>query len=53
MVSAMSLLSVGADYAAAARSEYTRLLFLLSKGMVCIGFYAISIVLCPLEKYHF
>lgn len=36
MVSAMSLLSVGADYAAAARSEYTRLLFLLSKGMLAL-----------------
>ncbi|KAK7496830.1 hypothetical protein BaRGS_00011810 [Batillaria attramentaria] len=36
MVSAVSLLSVGADYAAAARSEYTRLLFLLSRGMLAL-----------------
>ena len=34
IVSAKSLLSVGADFAAAARSDYTRLLFLLSRGMV-------------------
>ncbi|KAK7115368.1 MAU2 chromatid cohesion factor homolog isoform X2 [Littorina saxatilis] len=35
-VSAKSLLSVGADFAAAARSDYTRLLFLLSKGMLAL-----------------
>jgi len=33
-VSATALLSRGADYAAANRSEYTKILFLLSKGMV-------------------
>ena len=38
IVSASSLLSVGADFAAAACSEYTRLLFLLSRGMVRIWF---------------
>ena len=34
-VSSTTLLSQGADYAAASRSEYTKILFLLSKGMVC------------------
>jgi len=33
-VSATALLSRGAEYAAANRSEYTKILFLLSKGMV-------------------
>ena len=33
-VSACTLLGAGADYSAAAKSEYTQLLFLLSKGMV-------------------
>jgi len=33
-VSATALLSRGADYAAANRSEFTKILFLLSKGMV-------------------
>ncbi|KAL8615922.1 hypothetical protein ACOMHN_034598 [Nucella lapillus] len=36
IVSAKSLLSVGADFAATARSEYTRLLFMLSKGMLAL-----------------
>ncbi|XP_076465078.1 MAU2 chromatid cohesion factor homolog isoform X2 [Babylonia areolata] len=36
IVSAKSLLSVGAEFAAAARSEYTRLLFMLSKGMLAL-----------------
>jgi len=33
-VSATALLSRGAEYAAANRSEFTKILFLLSKGMV-------------------
>jgi len=36
--SATALLSRGADYAAANRSEYTKILFLLSKGMVRLSF---------------
>ena len=32
--SACGLLEAGAEFAAAAKSDYTRLLFLLSKGMV-------------------
>ena len=30
------LLGAGADYASTSHSQYTTLLFLLSKGMVCI-----------------
>ena len=37
-VSAAALLSRGADYAASNRSEFTKILFLLSKGMVsCVA----------------
>lgn len=40
-MSAMNVMGVGADYALSVRSEYTRLLFMLSRGMVrdfCVTF---------------
>lgn len=50
IVSAKSLLSVGADFAAAARSDYTRLLFLLSRGMVRLRS---RLYLCHLAVFPF
>ena len=34
-LSACGLLGVGAEFARASNSHYTRILFLLAKGMVC------------------
>jgi hypothetical protein len=42
--SATVLLGLGADYAAVNRSEYTRILFLLSKAMVNMNSYSQTIV---------
>ena len=41
--SATALLSRGVDYATANHSEYTKILFLLSKGMVCYDSFVTSI----------
>jgi len=44
--SATALLSRGIDYATANHSEYTKILFLLSKGMVCRDLFVIGDYLC-------